>query len=200
MPCAPCGHAGLQRDPAGVAAHHLDDHHPLVGLGGGLQPVHGLGGDADGGVEAEGAVRGGDVVVDGLRDADDGHARVGEHPGGGQGALAADRDEDVDAVLPGQVGGRLGGLGQPVALQSRGAEDRAATGEDAADIVEVEGSVVAVEQALEPVLEADDFVVVAGQRPVHDRPDHCVQAGAVAACGENSDAHRAVSPARSRSR
>ena len=61
---------------------------------------------------------------------------------------------------------------------------------------EVEGAVAAVEQSREAVLEADDLVAVTGDGSVHDRPDHSVQAGAVAACGENSDTHRAVSPAR----
>ena len=58
-------------DPAGVAAHHLDDHDPVVGLGGGVQAVDRLGHDLHRGVEAEGEV--GDppsVVVDRLRHAD----------------------------------------------------------------------------------------------------------------------------------
>ncbi|CAM5253889.1 hypothetical protein SGLAM104S_01724 [Streptomyces glaucescens] len=37
-------HPGVQRYPAGVPPHDLDDQHPLVGLGGGLQPVQRLGG------------------------------------------------------------------------------------------------------------------------------------------------------------
>ncbi len=167
-----------------------------MGLGGGLQPVYGLGGDAHGGVEAEGAVGGRDVVVDGLGDADDGHTRVRQHPGGREGALAADRDQCVHAVTAAQLGAVLRRFAQPVALQPGGAEDGAAAGEDAADRVEVEGAEVAVEEALEPVLEPDDFIAVTHHGTVHDRADHCVQAWAVAACGENSDAHRAVSPAR----
>lgn len=88
-----------------------------MGLGGGLQPVHGLRGDADGGVETERAVGGGDVVVDGLRDADHGQARVGEHPGRGQRALPADGDEDVEADLGGEFLGVLAGGAEAVALE-----------------------------------------------------------------------------------
>ena len=65
------GQAGVQGDPARVPAHDLDQQHPLVRLGGGVQPVDHLGGDADRGVEAEGQVGAVDVVVDRLRDADD---------------------------------------------------------------------------------------------------------------------------------
>lgn len=165
-------------------------------FGGGLEAVYGFGGDAHRGVEAEGAVGGGDVVVDGLGDADDGHTGVRQHPRGGEGAFAADRDEGVHAVTAAQLGAVLGGLAQPVALQPGRAENGAATGEDAADRVEIEGAEVAVEESLEPVLEADDFIAVTHHGTVDDRPDHCVQAWAIAACGENSDAHRAVSPAR----
>ena len=66
--------AGVHRDPARVAAHHLDDHDALVRLGGGVQAIDRLGGDGDRGVEAERRLRARQVVVDGLRDADDRHA------------------------------------------------------------------------------------------------------------------------------
>ena len=68
------------RDPAGVAAHHLDDHHAVVRLGGRVQPVDRLGRDRDRGVEAEGVVRSGEVVVDRLRHADDGEALLRVEP------------------------------------------------------------------------------------------------------------------------
>ena len=64
----------MQGDPAGVAAHHLDDDDAVVRLGGRVQPVDRLGGDRDRRVEAEGVVGAGEVVVDRLRDADDGEA------------------------------------------------------------------------------------------------------------------------------
>ena len=51
------GDAGVGGDPAAVAAHHLDDHHPVVALGGRVQPVDRLGGDLHCGVEAERHVR-----------------------------------------------------------------------------------------------------------------------------------------------
>ena len=60
------GEPGVQGDPAGVPAHHLDDQDAVVGLGGGVQPVDRLHRDVDRGVEAEGVVGGGEVVVDGL--------------------------------------------------------------------------------------------------------------------------------------
>ena len=56
-------------DPARVPAHHLDDHHAVVRLGGRVQPVDRLGRDRDGGVEAERVVGRREVVVDRLRHA-----------------------------------------------------------------------------------------------------------------------------------
>ena len=53
---APPAMPGVQRDPAGVPAHHLDHEDPVVGLGGGVQPVDRLDRDVDRGVEAEGEV------------------------------------------------------------------------------------------------------------------------------------------------
>ena len=71
------GEAGVQRDPAGVPAHHLDHQRAVVRLGGGVQPVDRLHRDVDRGVEAEGVVGRAEVVVDRLRHADDVDAQVG---------------------------------------------------------------------------------------------------------------------------
>ena len=92
------GDAGVGRDPAGLAAHHLDDHDAVVGLAGRAQAVDGLGGGLHGSVEAKGELGDGEVVVDGLGDADDGGALGGEPAGNGQRVVAADGDEGVDAL------------------------------------------------------------------------------------------------------
>ena len=65
------GDSAHHGDPARVTAHHLDNHHAVVRLGGGVQPVDRLGADEHRGVEAEGVVGPGKVVVDRLRHADD---------------------------------------------------------------------------------------------------------------------------------
>ena len=86
-------HAGVQRDPPGVPAHHLDDEGPVVRLRGRVQPVDGLHRDVDRGVEAEGEVGGVEVVVDGLRYADDVHAVLVQLGGDAEGVLTADGDQ-----------------------------------------------------------------------------------------------------------
>ena len=93
------GQAGVQRDPAGVPAHDLDDQRAVVRLGGGVQPVDRLGRDGDRGVEAERVVGGAEVVVDRLGHADDADAVVGQPLRDAEGVLAADRDQRVDALL-----------------------------------------------------------------------------------------------------
>ena len=72
------GDAGVQRDPAGVAAHHFDDHDALVRFGRRVQPIDGVGREGDRGVEAETVGGADDVVVDGLRHADDRDAALAE--------------------------------------------------------------------------------------------------------------------------
>src|SRR5207302_8803437 len=90
------GEAGVQRDPSGVSTHHFYDEHAVVGLGRGVQPVDRLDGDLPGGVEADGVVGGVEVVVDGLRYADDPKAVLGELSGHSERVLAADGDQPVD--------------------------------------------------------------------------------------------------------
>ena len=72
------GDARVERDPARVAAHHLDDHDAVVRLGGRVQPIDRLGRERHRRVEPERHRRLGDVVVDGLRHADDGNAALVE--------------------------------------------------------------------------------------------------------------------------
>ena len=92
------GEARVRGDPPGVAAHHLDHHHPVVTLGGGVQPVDGVGGDLHRGVEPEREVGGRQVVVDRLGHTDDLHAFATEAGRDTEGVLAADGDEGVDAL------------------------------------------------------------------------------------------------------
>ena len=112
------GHARVQRDPAGVAAHHLDDQRAVVALRRGVQPVDRLHRDVHRGVEAERVVGGAEVVVDGLRHADDLHARLVQPRRDAEGVLAADRDQRVDAEA-GQVVGDPLQPGPPSRRRSR---------------------------------------------------------------------------------
>jgi hypothetical protein len=92
-------HAGVERDPPGVPTHHLDDHDAVVRLGGGVQPIDGVGCEINGGIEAETVGGSDDVVVDRLRDADDRDAAVVEPVGDRQRAIAADDDQRIEAHL-----------------------------------------------------------------------------------------------------
>ncbi len=74
-------------------------------------------------------------------------------------------------------------------LDPGGAEDGAAAGEDAAHRVQVELEVVALQETFPAVPETDDLVAVVDDGTVHDGPDDGVQAGAVAAGREDTNAH-----------
>src|SRR3954469_1809713 len=187
-------HPGVQRYPAGVPPHDLDDEHPLVGLGGGLEPVEGLRRDPYRGVEPEGDVRDRDVVVDGLGHTHDGQTGVRHQPGGLERALTADGDDRVEPELLDMPPGPLHAVPQMRGLDPGGAEDRAAAGQDAAHRVEIELEVVALQEALPAVPETDDLVAVVGDGTVHDGPDDGVQAGAVAAGREDTNAHSRKTP------
>jgi hypothetical protein len=89
----------IQRDPPGVAAHHLYQHHPLMRLRGAVQAVDGLGGHGQRGVVTESHDGANDVVVDRLGHADHRDVLLGQPVRGRERALAADRDEHVDAVV-----------------------------------------------------------------------------------------------------
>ena len=70
------GHAGVERNPAGVAPHHLDDDDAPVRFGRRVQAIDRVGGKRHRRVETEAVRRADDVVVDGFRDADDRDAAI----------------------------------------------------------------------------------------------------------------------------
>lgn len=93
------GDACFEGDPAGAATHDFGDHDAMMGFGGGVEAAEVFGDDVDGGVESEGDVSGGEVVVDGFWDADDVDAFSGEIAGAGECAVAAEDDKGVDAFF-----------------------------------------------------------------------------------------------------
>ena len=75
------------------------------------------------------------------------------------------------------------------------AEDRAAARQDAADRLHVEDHGVALERAPPAVTEPDELKAVLSRAGPHDRADHCIQAGAVTASGQDPDSHGSPSSA-----
>src|SRR5206468_644079 len=64
-------HAAVNRDPTGVAPHDLNHHHAVVRLGRGMHAINGFGCNADRSVKTEAEISSAQVVVNGLRHADD---------------------------------------------------------------------------------------------------------------------------------
>ena len=87
----------MQGDIAAVAAHDSDEAGALVGIAGFAHAVDALAGGIEGGVETDGVVGIGKVIVDGARHADGGHAQRVERRGALVGAVAADADKALDA-------------------------------------------------------------------------------------------------------
>ena len=167
----PAGHPRVDRDPPGVATHHLDDHHPVVALRGGVQPVDGIGRDLHRGVEPEGVVGRRQVVVDRLRHADDVRAVGPELRGDAEGVLTADRDQRVDPLpLEGVEHARDAVVGA-VGIGARRPEDRPAprAGSRACD-ASVRSTRLVLDHAAPAVAEAEHAVAVLALRPCGRSP------------------------------
>ena len=195
---AAAGDARVEGDPAGVAAHHFQHHHPLVAGGGGVQAVEGVGGAEHGAEEAEREGGGGEIVVDGLGDADHRNAVLVKLLGDRQRAVAADADQPAEVEMLDRgldAGDELRIELEPVVDADRGgeaalvrrAEDRAALAENAGGVLVVERHVAdGIDQPFVALEKADDFVAVR-VGALHDAANDGVQAGAIAAGGENPD-------------
>ncbi len=190
-------HPRVHRDPAGVPAHHLDEHDPVVALGGRVQPVDRVGRDLDGRVEPHvtsvparslSIVFGTPTI---RTPSSASRTAAPERP------FAADHDETVELVLPDRPQDPRGAVLEPVRVGARGTEDRPPARQDAGGVGDPERLARVVEDAVPAVVEAHELHAVRADAATDHRPDHRVQAGAIASAGEDPEAHRATLPKRS---
>ena len=172
-------------------------------VGGGFQTVQGFGYDSHGTVEAEGHVRGAQIVVNGFRHAYDGQADFSEKKGCGLGAVTAYHDQGVQpqaldgglrlfqngrfdfpllahAHLDGEVplvhGPQNGtALGAQTAAPGRGQPFKT--------VISFFG-----EKSFKPIVKTHDVPSTAGCRADNAFND-CVQAGTVPAAIQNTNIH-----------
>ena len=156
---APQAMAETTGQVAASPAHGLHHHGAAVGGGRVLEAVDGIDNVVEGGVNPQGHVGVGDVVIDGGRDADSRDASLPEGQSTFQGAFAADDDNPVDAqtlkIFHGQF---LSGLAHH-GLTAGAVEDGAAFLENPADGAGVHDHVLAVNEALVAFLDADNLHV-----------------------------------------
>ena len=151
---APPAMPGVDGEPAGVAAHDLDDDHAVVGLGRGVQPVDRVRRDLHRGLEAEREVRGARSLSIVFGTPTTGMPSSCSLPGDAERVLAADRDQGVEAL---GLHRRLDLVQAVLDLVDVGAgrsEDRPAAVQDPARGGEVERHRVVVQDAGPAVAEA----------------------------------------------
>ena len=188
------GDARAQRQPARAMPHDFGDDDAMMAVRRAVQPVNRLGGNVQRGGEAKGRIRHRHVVVNGLGQGDDVEPGFGEMQRVFLRAAAAEADQRVEAVFLVILDDDLGHVARAavnhhaVRLVAAGAEDGAADGEDAGERALVELQPPVFDEAAKAVAKADDFHAVKAERGFADAADGGVQAGAVAARGQDADA------------
>jgi hypothetical protein len=194
------GDARVRGYPSRVPPHHLHHHHPVVRLCGRVKAVYGVRADLYGGVEPEREVGSRQIVVDRLGDPDDGYALARQLFGDTQGVLAPDRHERLDP---------LGGeavhdpLHPPVLFErvrARRPQDGPAPRQDPRRALGREVHDLVLEHTPPAVLVAHDHMAEVVDPLAHDGPDDGVQAGTVAAPGQDPDSSHFASSTSMRSR
>src|ERR1041385_5175044 len=151
-----------------MPSHDLDDHDAFMAFGGRVDLVDRVRRRGNGGVEPERRHGPADVVVDGLRHANDRQSLLQQRVRDPERAVAADRNERVEAVRAERVEQLLRAIAldprsvrllvapfQGIAAIRR-AEDRAAEVGGAADLVGTERDELALaKQSAEPAREAE---------------------------------------------
>jgi len=207
------GHSGKHGGEASVAAENFEDQETFVRAGRGAQIVGELNGAGDAGAETDTVIGAGDVVVHGLGDGDDFETFLVQPHAVAEGVIAADGNHVVDAepfeifqhfrseivslsmILALEVFGDVGFAGA-ARIGARGMEKSAAGASGAIDDIlgeylEILGVVVGLvahhlDQAAPAMAKTDDLVAFA-ERAKGDAADGGIEAGDVAASGENAD-------------
>ncbi len=195
---AAAGQPRFQGDPARVAAHHFDDHDPVVGFGRGMQLVDGHGGGVERRVKAEGDIGAVQVVVDGLGNADDGQAVFFKKKlGDALRAVAADGQQHVDPVafdglhglgrhVPGLLPAARRFLGEAEGIVAvGGSQDGTAPGQDPRNVRQLEFADIVVDQAGIAVEDAADLDTEFPPGGIDHGADDRVQTRAIAAPGQD---------------
>jgi hypothetical protein len=158
-------------------------------FGRGVHPVNRFGGDVHRGIEPEGEVGAGEVVIDGLGDAYHVNAFFVQLLGDRKRVVAADSDQSFDLVFL----QRGHAFFQAICLLRRigagSAQDSAAAGKYSAHTGEIERHALVFDQPAPALEKAHKFVFVVKTAFTHHGADHGVQPWAVAAAGEYANFH-----------
>ncbi len=194
------GDARVQCDPAGITAHDLDHHHPLMTFRRAVQAVQTLGGKTHGRVETEGGEGLVQIVVDGLGHAHDTQALLMQRIGDGERTVAANGNQRIEFLLRKKLEDLVGSiqiLRRPVGHFHRemhwvalvgGTQDGAAQMTDAADLFPCQTEhapfriTLRKHDAVEPLANSVALPAPIGGCDDH-RPYHGVQAGGIAPAG-----------------
>ncbi len=160
-----------------------------MALGGAVEPIDQVGRDLHGRLESDAVIGAADVIVDRFGDADHGH--VGHRRTRAHRALTADRHEPVELMHRDRLAHAVDALRRAERLDPGGAQDRAAAGQDASDVVS--GQLVGgpLHHAPPAVAEPEDRGRQLVVRMSDHRADRGVQPGAISTAGEQTQSHGA---------
>ena len=180
------GNAGVKGDVPRLSSHDLDDRAAAVGLGRVSNHVDHLHDGVHRGVEADGEVGTGDVVVDGAGDADTVDAFAGQGLGTAEGTVTADDDDAFDAETVAHVG-RLLLTAVGHELHAAGRSENGTTAlYDVGYAAQVHLRDITGHQAFIAIVDADDAHIVF-KAGTDDGTDSCIHARGVAAAGKDAD-------------
>ncbi len=198
----PAGNARAKREPAGAVAHDFGDDDAVMAVRGAVQPVNGFGRNVHRGGVTERGIGHGHVVVNGLGQGHDVQSGLVQAQRVFLRAAAAEADDAVEPPLVIIFHDGLGHVARAavndhaVRLVAAGAENGAAHGEDARERGFVEPDPAVFDEAAKTVAKADDLHAVKAETGFADATNGGVQAGAVAASGEDADAFDFFAPCR----
>ncbi|MEY4601526.1 MAG: hypothetical protein RLZZ201_1217, partial [Actinomycetota bacterium] len=141
-------------------------------------------------LEAERRVGSNDVVVDGLWHTDDWQAVIiRQHRGDGERTVSTNHHECIKPEFCEHLLGALDSIRIIERTPATRAKDRAAFGQDASHLADVQYFVALLQHSVPRVVEAEHTVSANSVRLAHDCSDDGVQPGAITAAGQDTYVH-----------
>src|ERR1700722_11754384 len=183
------GNPGSIGDPPGIAPHHFHNDHAIMRVRRGVDAVDCLCGNRNRSVEAERYIGATDVIVNGLGNPYAGNAVLAQKQRNRLRVVAPERDQGIDLV---ELQNLLHLLDPTRNLLHVGAgrmKNGAALQLDAIRAFESERNPTVVKYAPPAIEKSDELVAVGLNSFSNGSVDHRIQAGAIAATGQQSNSH-----------
>ena len=172
--------SAVQRDPACIPPHDLDDHDAVVRLGRSMHAVNRFAHNVASRIESERVVGAPQVIVDRFRNANYVHTLFMQFLGDRQRVIASNGDQSIDLVSLDGADATIKSVRTLGRIRSRRPQNGSTTWQDPAYGIKIQRHALVLDQSAPALQESDELVVVVKNSLANHSANHRIQSGTIA--------------------